>query len=83
MVDEKTRVYGQLASLRGAQPMPSIGDWILVRVARPREVARAVNHRVAPGIASVPPHIDGCIRLTVSDPMTNERVIRVLREVVH
>ena len=82
MVDEKDRFYSRLATIPGIHPMPSIGDWILLRVKHPPEVARRVTRRIIPGIVSVPRHIEGAVRVLVSDPKTNERVLLALREAV-
>jgi histidinol-phosphate/aromatic aminotransferase/cobyric acid decarboxylase-like protein len=82
MADEKDRFYSRLALIPGVQPMPSIGDWILLRVRQPNEVARKLTRRLVPGLVSVPRHIEGAVRLMVSDPKTNERVLRALREAV-
>ena len=72
----------RLASIPGIQPMPSIGDWILVKVDSPSDLARKVTRRLIPGLVSVPRHVDGAVRVMVSDPKTNERLLRVLRESV-
>jgi len=82
VIDEKDRFYSRLATIPGISPMPSIGDWFLLRVAQPTEVARRVARRLIPGLVSVPRHIDGAVRVTVSDPKTNERLLRALREAV-
>ena len=77
--EEKDRYYSRLASIPGIRPMPSIGDWILLEVARPTELARKVNRRFTPGLMSVPRHVDGAVRLAVLDPKTNEQVLTTLR----
>ncbi len=82
MIDEKDRFYSRLSTIPGVQPMPSIGDWILLRVQRPNDVARKMTRRLVPGLVSVPRHIEGAVRLIVSDPKTNELVLRALREAV-
>ena len=82
MGDEKERFFMRLASIPGIQPMPSIGDWILVKVDSPSDLARKVTRRLIPGLVSVPRHVDGAVRVMVSDPKTNERLLRVLRESV-
>lgn len=82
MGDEKERFFMRLASIPGIQPMPSIGDWILVKVDSPSDLARRVTRRLIPGLVSVPRHVDGAVRVMVSDPKTNERLLRVLREAV-
>ena len=82
MDEEKDRFYSRLSTIPGIQPMPSMGDWILLRVPHPAEVARRVTRRLVPGLISVPRHIDGAVRVVVSDPKTNERILHVLREAV-
>jgi histidinol-phosphate/aromatic aminotransferase/cobyric acid decarboxylase-like protein len=82
MIDEKDRFYSRLATIPGIRPLPSIGDWILLRVESPNDVARKVARRLVPGIVSVPRHIEGAVRVIVCDPKTNERVLRALREAV-
>jgi hypothetical protein len=62
--------------------MPSVGDWILLQVAHPTELARRVNRRLAPGVMSVPRHVDGAVRIQVADPKTNEQLLHALRDLV-
>ncbi len=82
MIEEKDRFYSRLASIPGIRPMPSVGDWILLQVEHPTELARRVNRRLAPGAVSVPRHIDGAVRVQVADPKTNELLLGALRELV-
>ena len=82
MDEEKDRFYSRLSTIPGIQPMPSMGDWILLRVLHPADVARRVTRRLVPGLISVPRHIEGAVRVVVSDPKTNERILHVLREAV-
>lgn len=82
VVREKERFYSRLSTIPGLQPMPSIGDWILLKVKDPSECARRVTRRLVPGLISVPRHVAGAVRVTVSDPKTNERLLRALREAV-
>jgi histidinol-phosphate/aromatic aminotransferase/cobyric acid decarboxylase-like protein len=79
---EKDRFYSRLSMIPGIRPMPSVGNWILLQVARPTEVARRVSRKFDPAIISVPRHVNGAVRITVSDPKTNERLLRTLREAV-
>ena len=81
-IAEKDRFYARLSMIPGLRPMHSIGDWILVQVEKPTEVARRVARRLDPTLVSVPRHINGAVRVIVSDPNTNERLLRVLREAV-
>ncbi len=79
---EKDRFFSRLSMIPGIRPMPSVGDWILLQVARPNEVARRVARKFDPAIISVPRHVHGAVRVTVCDPKTNERLLRTLREAV-
>ena len=80
--EEKERLYSRLASIPGIRPMPSVGDWILLEVQKPSELARKVNRRLAPGVMSVPRNVRGAVRIHVSDPKANERLLKTLRELV-
>ena len=82
MVDgfEKDRFASRLASIPGIQPLPSIGDWILLQVQQPAELARRVNRRLEPGVMSVPRNVMGAVRIHVGEPKANERLLKTLRE---
>jgi histidinol-phosphate/aromatic aminotransferase/cobyric acid decarboxylase-like protein len=83
MGDEKDRFYSRLAAIPGIQPMPSIGDWILLQVQHPAELSRKVARRMKkPDLISVPRNVRGAVRVIVSDPKTNEELLRNLREFV-
>jgi histidinol-phosphate/aromatic aminotransferase/cobyric acid decarboxylase-like protein len=82
VADEKDRFYSRLAAIPGIRPMPSVGDWILLHVRQPNELARRVNRRLNPGAVSVPRHIPGAIRIQVADPKTNELLLGALRDLV-
>jgi histidinol-phosphate/aromatic aminotransferase/cobyric acid decarboxylase-like protein len=82
MGDEKDRFYSRLAAIPGIRPMPSIGDWILLQVERPGEVSRRAARRLKSNLISVPRHVRGAVRVLVSDPKTNEEVVKTLRELV-
>jgi histidinol-phosphate/aromatic aminotransferase/cobyric acid decarboxylase-like protein len=82
MVEEKDRFYSRLASIPGVHPLPSIGDWILLQVRNPGELARRVNRRLNPGAMSVPRQVAGAVRIQVADPRTNEELLRTIRECV-
>jgi len=79
---EKDRFSSRLASIPGVHPLPSVGDWILLRVGNPADLARRVNRRLEPGVMSVPRNIDEAVRIHVSDPKSNEDLLRTIREVV-
>ncbi len=78
---EKDRFASRLASIPGIQPLPSIGDWILLQVERPSDLARKVNRRLEPGSMSVPRGMDGAVRVQIGDPKDNEKLYRTLRDV--
>ena len=82
MVEEKDRFYSRLASIPGIHPLPSIGDWILLQVRNPAELARRVNRRLNPGAVSVPRQVSGAVRMQVADPRTNEQLLNAIRECV-
>jgi histidinol-phosphate/aromatic aminotransferase/cobyric acid decarboxylase-like protein len=82
MAQDKERFYSRLASIPGIQPMPSIGDWILLRVESPSDLARKVNRRLAPGVMSVPRNVDGAVRIHVGSPKENEQLYRTIRELM-
>jgi len=80
--DERDRFASRLASIPGIQPLPSIGDWILLQVEQPAELARRVNRRMEPGVMSVPRNVRGAVRIHVGNPIANERLLRTLRDLV-
>jgi hypothetical protein len=80
--EEKDRFTSRLAMIPGVRPMPSVGQWILLHVDHPTELARRVNRRLAPGVMSVPRQVDGAVRIAVADPRTNEQMLRAMRELV-
>ncbi len=82
MQQDKDRFYSRLAAIPGVQTMPSIGDWILIQVEKPSDLARRVTRRMAPGLVSVPRHVKGALRVQVCDAKTNEQLISVIREAV-
>ncbi|MEZ6003248.1 MAG: hypothetical protein R3F17_03360 [Planctomycetota bacterium] len=82
MDGEKDRFYSRLASIPGVHPMPSVGDWILLQVEEPSELARKVGRKLAPGLISIPRGMEGAVRVQVGDPKDNELVFRTIREVV-
>ena len=82
MVEEKDCFYSRLASIPGIHPLPSIGDWILLQVRNPAELARRVNRRLKPGAVSVPRQVSGAVRIQVADPRTNEQLLNAIRECV-
>ena len=67
MVEERERFFSRLATIPGIRTMPSIGNWILVAVDNPSDLARKVNRRLEPGTISVPRHIQSAVRVGASD----------------
>ena len=82
VVADKDRFYSRLSMIQGVRPMHSIGDWILLQCEKPQDLARRVARRLDPTLVSVPRHIEGVVRVIVSDPKTNERLLRTIREAV-
>jgi histidinol-phosphate/aromatic aminotransferase/cobyric acid decarboxylase-like protein len=96
--EEKDRFSSRLATIPGVRTMPSVGDWILLEVESPSDLARKVNRRLAPGTAlgkafdqgeerstppiSVPRNMEGQVRVHVRDPKVNEVLLNTLRDVV-
>jgi histidinol-phosphate/aromatic aminotransferase/cobyric acid decarboxylase-like protein len=82
MVDERERFCSRLSTIPGIRPMPSIGEWVLLQVDRPADVARKINRRLEPGIATVPRQIDHAVRVPVREPKLNEALFNTIREVM-
>lgn len=80
--EEKDRFTSRLATIPGVRTLPSVGQWILLQVDHPTELARRVNRRLAPGVMSVPRQRDGAVRIQIADPCTNEHMLRALRDLV-
>lgn len=78
---EKDRFFSRLTTIPGIKPMPSVGDWILIQVDNPSDLARKVNRRLEPGTMRVPRGVDGAVRVHVSHPRDNERLFQTLRDV--
>ena len=82
MSEERERLYSRLSAIPGLEPMPSIGDWVLVAVDDPQDLARKINRRMAPGIVSVPRQVKSAVRFPVRTPRENEQLYAVIREVM-
>ncbi len=82
MNPDKDRFYSRLSAIPGIQTMPSIGDWILLKVEKPSDVARRVSRRLSPGLVSVPRHVKGAVRVQVSDAKTHEELLIVIKDAV-
>ncbi len=80
--EEKDRFFSRLSTIPGVRPLPSIGDWILLQVEDPSELARRVNRKLAPGVMSVPRGMGRAVRIHVGDPKDNEVLLRTIRELV-
>jgi len=81
-MEDRERFYSRLSQIQGVETMPSIGDWILLKVERPNEVARRVTRKVAPGLMTVPRHVKGAVRVQICDARTNEQLLSAIRESV-
>lgn len=81
MDEERERFYSRLATIPGLRTLPSIGSWILVAVDDPQELARKVNGRLAPDTITVPPRVQGTVRVPVRDPKHNEALYRAIRDI--
>ena len=52
--DEKDRFSSRLATIPGLRPLPSVGDWLLLEVQKPQELARKVNPPPHPATPTPP-----------------------------
>ena len=80
MIAERERFFSRLATIPGIRTMPSIGSWILVEVDNPSDLARKINRRLSPGTVSVPRQVNGAVRIPVRDPIANEELFKILRD---
>jgi histidinol-phosphate/aromatic aminotransferase/cobyric acid decarboxylase-like protein len=80
MENERERFYSRLATIQGMRPMPSIGQWILLKVDNPAELARRINRRLEPGVVNVPRNVPNAVRIPVRDPKANEELFFALRD---
>lgn len=80
MDEERERFYSRLATISGIRPLPSIGEWILLKVDNPSDLARKLNRRLEPGVVSVPRNVSGAVRIPVRDPKANEELFFALRD---
>ncbi len=80
MIAERERFFSRLSTIPGIRTMPSIGNWILLEVENPSDVARKINRRLSPGTVSVPRQVSGAVRIPVRDPIANEEIFNTLRE---
>jgi histidinol-phosphate/aromatic aminotransferase/cobyric acid decarboxylase-like protein len=80
MDQERERFFSRLATISGIHPMPSIGGWILIKVAEPRDLARRVCRRLEAGAMTVPRHVPGTVRVPVRDPKANDILFQCLSE---
>jgi histidinol-phosphate/aromatic aminotransferase/cobyric acid decarboxylase-like protein len=82
MDEERERFFSRLATIPGLRTMPSIGNWILIRVDDASDVVRKVNRRLTPGALSLPRHIPGAVRIPVREPKQNEEVFHALQDLM-
>lgn len=79
---EGDRFCWLLSRIPGIEAMPAIGDWVLLRVARPNEVARRVTLQVGPGLITVPRFVKGVVKVQLCDPRTNDKLLGAIGESV-
>jgi histidinol-phosphate/aromatic aminotransferase/cobyric acid decarboxylase-like protein len=77
---EHERFYSRLATLPEVDLMPSVGSWILMRVADPEDLMERLNKRLYDGAVSLPHGIPGALRIPVRDAKENERVLAAIVE---
>ena len=82
MDEERERFFSRLATIPGLRTLPSIGEWILIEVDNPGDLARKVNRRHEPGTVSVPRHIPHAVRVPVRDPKHNEELFKTIRDLL-
>ncbi len=80
MEEERERFYSRLSTIPGIRTMPSIGQWILLKVENPGEMARRLNRALEPSVVTVPRNVPNAIRIPVRDPKSNEELFVALRE---
>ena len=82
MSEERERLYSRLSTVPGLEPMPSIGNWILVSLEDPADLARKINRRTAPGTVSVPRQVKSAVRVPVRTPRENEQLFQIVRDLM-
>jgi histidinol-phosphate aminotransferase len=82
---ERTRIFGELARMRGVKPFPSDANFILFRTSGAKRVFEFLKER---GILIK--NLDGshaalaeCLRVTVGTPEENSRFLNALRDAVN
>ena len=80
MDEERERFYSRLSTISGIRPMPSIGEWILLKVDNPGDLARRINRRLEAAVVTVPRNVAGAVRIPVRDPKSNEDLFFALRD---
>lgn len=79
---EHERFYSRLSTLPGIELMPSVGQWILLKVPEPEEFAKNLNRRLFSGAVSVPQHLEGALRIPVRDAKQNDLVLEAVSAVL-
>ena len=77
---DKRSFSWRLSRIPGVETLPAIGDWILLRVPRPDELARRVSRQVGPGLVTVPRLVQGVVKVEIRDAWTNERLLGAIGE---
>ena len=79
---EHERFYSRLSTLPGIELMPSVGQWILLKVPEPEEFAKNLNRRLFSGAVTVPQHLEGALRIPVRDAKQNDLVLAAVSAVL-
>lgn len=72
---EHERFYSRLATLPGIELVPSVGQWVLLKVDEPEDFAKRLNRRLYAGAVSVPKHLEGALRIPVRDAKQNDEIL--------
>ena len=80
--EERERLYGALAGVRGGHPWPSLANFILFRVPDAPGVFERLKQRkvLIKNLHGSHPRLDNCLRVTVGTPPENEAFLSALRD---
>ncbi len=78
--EEHERFSARLASIPGAELIPSFGAWIVLKVEDPPAFAAWVEERIPGAGLTVPSHLVGAVRIPVRSAKVNEAVQEAVRE---
>lgn len=83
IIEERSRVFGELSAVPGVTAYPSDANYILFKVADAGEVWKKLY---AKGVLvrdfSSAPFLENCLRVTVGSPKENDEFLAALREIV-